>query len=194
MGIFYSALSSQDAFNFYNFGEPVGHCSPGNYAPVITSEPVTSATQDLFYSYQINVDDVDVGDPLTLTAVVKPDWLTFSAAPGQKSGLLTGTPTNSEVGIPANVTLRVEDGKAQVDQVFVINVQNVNDPPVITSTPSEIVAENVPYSYTLTVEDIDPSDVITMTAVSVPTWLTFSWTAGTRIATLTRNTFGCKHG
>jgi len=185
VAIFYSAINDQEAFNYFNYGEPVGHCSPGNFAPVFTTQPVTTATQDILYSYTIQVDDVDVGDPLTLLAVDKPDWLNFISIPGQKSGILTGTPENSDVSLPANVTISLTDGKVQVDQTFVIAIQNVNDAPVITSSPMVTVDEKVPYSYTLTVEDIDPNDVITMTAVSVPQWLTFSWTPGTRVATLT---------
>lgn len=184
VAIFNKAINAIDAMNFYAEGEPEGHCTPGNFAPVITSDPVETATQDQPYSYTFEVDDVDVSDPLTLSAVVKPDWLNFSHTPGQKSGLLSGTPTNSAVGTPQVVKLRVSDGTAQVDQDFEIDVANVNDMPEITSVPSETVDEDVLYTYTLTVEDIDPSDVITMNVVTLPSWMTFDWTAGSRTATL----------
>lgn len=185
LAIFNRAISAQDAMNYYSVGAPVGHCTPGNYAPVITSTPIETATEEVLYSYLFQVEDVDVSDPITLTAVVKPDWLTFSHSPGQKSGLLSGTPTNSDVGVPANVTLRVSDGTVQLDQAFTIDVQNVNDLPVITSVPSDTVDEDVLYSYMLTVEDPDVSDAITMTATTLPGWMTLNWTPGARTATLT---------
>jgi len=184
VAMFNRALYVSDASTYYNMGEPTGHCTPGNYAPIITSTPVTSATQDQPYTYLFEVEDIDVGDPITLSAVEKPDWLTFTHTAGQMSGTLFGTPSNADVAVPANVTLRVSDSKSQVDQPFVITVKNVNDIPVITSEPIDTVDEKAYYTYTLTVEDGDPDDVITMTPVAKPDWLTFNWTAGARTATL----------
>ncbi|EDN65004.1 hypothetical protein BGP_6418 [Beggiatoa sp. PS] len=43
--------------------------------------------------------------------------------------MLSGTPTNSEVG-NHNVILRVTDGTATIDQNFTIIVNGINDAPV----------------------------------------------------------------
>ncbi len=48
------------------------------------------------------------------------------------TGLLSGTPTNAQVGDHA-VVLRVNDGTVDVDQSFTITVANTNDAPTITS-------------------------------------------------------------
>lgn len=182
--IFNRGIQASDASTYYNMGEPTGHCTPGNYAPIILSNPVTEAIQDQVYSYTFEVDEADEGDVLTLSAPVKPDWLTFTFIPGQKTAVLSGTPGNDDVTTAASVTLRVTDGTAIVDQSFVINVANVNDLPEITSIPADTVNEDTYYSYTLTVEDIDPDDVITMTPVAKPDWMTFTWNPGDRTAIL----------
>jgi hypothetical protein len=143
-------------------------CAEGNTAPIFTSAPITAATQDLAYSYKMTYSEID-GDPITKTAPVLPSWLHFNAS----TGMLTGTPTNSNVG-DNNVTLRVSDGNIDVDQTFIVTVANVNDIPVITSTASTSVDEDVAYSYTLVANDVDPGAVLTYSAPVLPTWMAFN--------------------
>ena len=64
-----------------------------NDAPVITSLPVTTVTNQA-YSYQIIAEDVD-GDSLTYTATTKPTWLEINAnldGSATLSGSHKGTP------------------------------------------------------------------------------------------------------
>jgi hypothetical protein len=139
-----------------------------NDPPTFTSIPLTSGTQDLPYSYTATVDDDDVGDVLALSSPTLPAWLTFTPA----TGLLTGTPSNAEVGIHP-VIIRVNDGTVSVDQSFSINVANVNDAPAFTSIPDQTAIQDVPYSYTATGIDIDGDSVI-FSAPTLPAWLTFN--------------------
>ncbi len=184
VAIFNRAVSSSEVSSFYNSGNPTGHCAIGNYAPAITSTPVTSALEDEAYSYTMTAEDPDVTDVLILSAVTKPSWLNFSWTPGQRTAILSGTPGSSAIG-NNNVTLRVSDGQVQKDQTFVINVTSTNHTPVVTSTPIASVNEDAAYSYTITVTDADAGDNIDMTAVSKPSWLTFTHAAGAKTATLT---------
>ena len=183
IGIYTRAVTASEANTFYNNKHPVGHCALGNFAPVITSTPVTASTQDVPYSYVFTVEDVDAGDIIALSAVTKPDWLTFTYTAGQKTATLSGTPLNTNVGNHP-VTLRVSDGHMQIDQAFTIIVANVNDLPVVTSTPNTLVNEDDPYTYTLTVTDADAADLIHMTVNSKPSWLAFDYVDGTKTATL----------
>jgi hypothetical protein len=145
-------------------------CSEGNTAPIITSTAVTAATQDVAYSYTLTYSEID-GDPITRSAPVLPSWLNFNTT----TGVLSGTPANSNVG-DNNVTLRVSDGSTNVDQVFVIAVANVNDPPVITSTPGTSVDEDVAYTYTITATDVDAGATLTFSAPVLPSWMSFNTT------------------
>ncbi|MHA1288601.1 MAG: InlB B-repeat-containing protein, partial [Candidatus Thorarchaeota archaeon] len=92
-----------------------------NNKPSFTSTPVTGATQDELYTYNITATDPDDGDTLEITATTKPAWLTFTDH-GDGTATLTGTPTNAEVGDHA-VELSVEDSGGLTDtQSFTICV------------------------------------------------------------------------
>ena len=150
-----------------------------NDAPTITSTAITTATEDIAYSYTITATDPDVGDVLTFTAPTLPAWLTFNGA----TRILSGTPGQAEVG-SHNVVLRVSDGTVNVNQPFTIVVSNVNDAPVVTTTPDSTVLEDNVYSYTINATDAD-GDGLTYSAPTLPSWLTFN--SGTRVLTGTPN-------
>ena len=177
VAIFNVALTPELITQYYNARNPTGHCAAGNYAPNITSTPVTSATEDTQYAYTFEADDYDLGDLLTLSAQKKPSWLTFSWTTGQRTALLSGTPVNSNVG-DTTVTLRVTDGTITKDQTFTLTVANTNDAPEITSTPVIEVDEGAAYSYTIVATDVDVNDVLTYAATVKPDWLSVNATTG----------------
>jgi hypothetical protein len=142
-------------------------CKKGDVAPVISSTAVTDATQDVAYTYQLTYRTIG-GSPVVLSAPVLPSWLNFNTS----TGILSGTPTNDNVG-DHNVTLQLTSGTITIDQTFVITVANVNDPPVITSTPSTAGAVSELYTYIITATDIDAGTVLTFSAPILPSWLTF---------------------
>ncbi|PIW60180.1 Ig-like domain-containing protein [Shewanella sp. CG12_big_fil_rev_8_21_14_0_65_47_15] len=145
-----------------------------NDAPTISSTAITAATQDAAYSYSFAASDTDVGDVLTLSAVTKPSWLSFNAA----SGVLSGTPSNSDVGSHA-VTLRVSDTDGlTAEQSFSITVTNVNDAPTISSTAITTATQDVAYSYSFVASDSDTGDSLTLSAVTKPSWLSFNAATG----------------
>jgi hypothetical protein len=89
-----------------------------NDAPSIISTPVTSATEDAFYSYDVNASDPDVGDILTFWLDTSPVGMSINSS----SGLIEWTPTNGQIGDHA-VTVRVEDASgASGMQSFLITV------------------------------------------------------------------------
>ncbi|WAL79152.1 putative Ig domain-containing protein [Shewanella sp. DAU305] len=145
-----------------------------NDAPTISSTAITAATQDAAYSYTFAASDTDVGDTLTLSAVTKPSWLSFNAA----TGLLSGTPSNADVGAHP-VTLRVTDTDGlTADQSFSITVTNVNDAPTISSTAITAATQDAAYSYTFAAADTDVGDTLTLSAVTKPSWLNFNAATG----------------
>nr|WP_324258972.1 DUF4347 domain-containing protein [Cellvibrio fontiphilus] len=145
-----------------------------NGAPVINSNAITTATQDVAYSYTFAAVDSDAGDVLTLSAPTLPSWLSFNPA----TGLLSGIPTNANVGSHA-VMLRATDVDGlSVDQSFSITVANVNDAPTITGTPTTSVDQDVAYSFTPTASDVDVGDVLTYSITNRPTWAAFDTATG----------------
>ena len=143
-----------------------------NDAPSFTSSPRTGAIQDVNYRYDITAEDVDLGDALTIEAVILPSWANFSDD-GNGIALLQGVPTNSNLG--ANeVVLKVTDRQgASVEQQITINVDNSNDPPSFTSEAITSVDEDDSYIYNVTTADPDNRDTRTITALSLPSWLSF---------------------
>lgn len=170
---FYSvALSETEVANSYDAAVLGDGPCVFNYAPVITSTPVTEVDQDATYTYNITASDTD-GDDITLSAEVLPSWLDFNYTGGETTATLTGTPDNSNVG-DTTVTIRVSDGEADVDQVFDLTVVNVNDAPEFTSTPVTAALEGTMYNYTVTAEDVDVGDVLTYSVPVLPSWLNFN--------------------
>jgi len=64
-----------------------------------------------------------------------------------------------------------------------IGVENVEEAPVFTSTPVTDATENLDYSYTVTTQDDDHGDTVTLSVDSMPTWLSFDSGAGTLTGT-----------
>ena len=97
---------------------------------------MTAALQDISYTYNITTSDPDAGDTRTISVLTGPAWLNTFTDNGNGTATLTGTPTNANLGLN-NVTLQVTDlAGVTIDQAFVINVDNTNDAPVFTSTPT----------------------------------------------------------
>ncbi|MFO7992284.1 MAG: putative Ig domain-containing protein, partial [Thermoplasmata archaeon] len=121
-----------------------------NDAPTITSEAGTSAVEDEEYVYDVNAKDVD-GDDLHYSLSEKPTGMTIDSS----NGMITWVPTNDQVG-SHSVSVMVSDGNGGTDnQSWDISVSNVNDKPVITSTPVLTAVEDCAYSYTVKATDID---------------------------------------
>ena len=107
-----------------------------NTNPIITSSAITSATEDLVYSYAFTAEDVD-GDSLTLLASPLQGWLNF-VDNDDNTGTLMGIPTNDDVGVNS-VELFASDALVSVEQSFVINVINVNDVPIASNQRIEVI-------------------------------------------------------
>ena len=138
-----------------------------NDAPTITSTAVTTATEDIAYTYTITTEDVD-GDIVTVSATGLPSWLTLSG------NTLSGTPTEGDTGSEITITATDDgDGALTATQIFTIVVIPVNDAPTITSTSVTTATEDIAYTYTITTEDVD-GDVVTVSASGLPSWLTLS--------------------
>ena len=98
-----------------------------NDSPTVLAGSLGFATQNMLYEQQIDYDDMDLihGDKLRFSAVTLPTWLKLTP-----EGLLTGTPSNADVGIHEIVVQATDKGKQSAEQSYVIEVKNVNDAPI----------------------------------------------------------------
>ncbi len=118
-----------------------------NQAPSISGTPASSVTEGSTYSFQPAANDQD-GDSLSFSITNKPVWASFDAT----SGLLSGTPNSSHVGVTANIVIAVSDGQESVSlsgfsiTVIAAPVGGTFD----LATTSYTVAEGAPVSVTIT--------------------------------------------
>ena len=140
-----------------------------NETPRFDSSPVTGAVVGEPYSYLIATSDPN-GDDLAITAPTLPSWLILTDH-HDNTATLEGTPGPGEVG-DHQIELVVTDSLgATGTQAFTLTVSATNTPPEFTSTPVTDGEQDTPYSYTITAEDPDPGDVLTITAPVLPGWL-----------------------
>jgi len=161
-----------------------------NDAPTVeTVIPDASTAEDAAYSYDasVNFTDVDAGDELSFTATLEdgsalPGWLTID----ETTGVLSGTPSNDDVGV-LNVRVTATDlAGASVSDVYQLTVTNENDAPTVeTVIPDASTAEDAAYSYDASVNftDVDAGDELSFTATqedgsALPGWLTIDETTG----------------
>lgn len=187
---FNKALNQAEIDDLYakgSGGNPA--CSPGNSAPIFTSDPVTSVKEDSAYSYLVVAKDMDPGDDLTYSVPggSLPSWLSFN----ETTHILSGTPVNADVGV-SPITIRVTDEEisSPVLQQFNLTVENVNDAPQISSSPVLTVNEEQAYSYDVAADDIDDGDVLTYSLTQKPAWLSINSSTGVISGTAPLNDTG----
>jgi hypothetical protein len=113
-----------------------------NHDPSITSVPVTVSYEDSIYTYNVTANDID-GDNLTFLIIEAPAGMNI----GTRNGNISYLPDNNEVG-QHNITIKAQDlhGGFTV-QRFLLKIINVNDPPILVSTPRITVYQWDLYSY-----------------------------------------------
>ena len=129
--------------------------TPVNDPPVFTSVPITTATEGYVYSYTVQATDIE-GQVVSYYSKELPGWLNFNAG----SRILSGIPMNEHVG-QNSVTISATDGSLETDHTFIIQVQNVNNAPVIVGMTRQIkTSKNTPVGIRL--EDLlveDPDNI-----------------------------------
>lgn len=141
-----------------------------NNGPAFTSTEVTSATQDVAYTYNITTSDADAGDTLSLISGTLPGWLTLTDN-GDGTATLSGTPTNADVTSGSvDVVLTVTDsgaGNLTNTQSFTINLTDVNDTPAVTSG-GIILFQDTTGTVQVSVSDPDTGDTFTYAVSQQP--------------------------
>ncbi|MEL4431905.1 beta strand repeat-containing protein, partial [Shewanella mangrovisoli] len=141
-----------------------------NGAPVINGTPTLTVNQGALYNFAPVATD-SPGDSLTFSINQTISWLTFNSA----TGALSGTPSNQDVGVINGIVISVSDGLLSASlPPFNLSVINVNDAPTISSTALTNATQDAVYSYTLVATDSDVGDSLTLSAVTLPSWLNFN--------------------
>jgi hypothetical protein len=142
---------------------------PPDHRPVVTAVPLTvTVNEGGHVSVTVTASDPD-GDPLaSLTAkgtqnTALPTGATFTVDGSFTSGLFLWDPTLSQAGV-YHIDLEATSvgslgEQISVATVLVINVKNVNQPPVVTAPATQSVNEGSHLSYSVSATDPDGNHV-----------------------------------
>ena len=112
-----------------------------NRAPRISSIPITSATEEQLYAYNVVGEDDDIGtktgDSLSYALIEAPEGMAIDPA----TGLIEWVPTAEQAFATYDITVRVSDIEGEFDlQNFSIFVVDTTAPKItITSTPTGFI-------------------------------------------------------
>ena len=152
---------------------------PAAVTPLISGSPDTTVVAGTKYSFQPGASDSD-GDALTFSVKNLPAWATFDPS----SGLVSGTPSASDVGSYPSITITVADGNAMA-QLAPFNVQvtaptvvtPTNSPPTITGVAATSVQAGAHYAFQPSAADPDKNPLV-FSVSGLPSWASFSTSTG----------------
>jgi hypothetical protein len=158
-----------------------------NDQPLITTIDVLTAVEDTLYQVTYAATDVDhVPQVMTWYMNTSALWLRFNAT----SHVLSGTPTNAEVG-KYWVTIMVSDGRGgSAIHSFNLTVLNLNDRPVFTSLPNLTAIVGRAYTYKAFATDADINDMLEYSLRTAPEGMTIDKTTGSLTWTPTASQYG----
>ncbi|MFC4173382.1 putative Ig domain-containing protein, partial [Microvirga sp. GCM10011540] len=114
------------------------------------------------------------GESLTFSAAGLPSWLTL------ENGVLSGTPSDSDVAGPVTVTVTAKDAAgAEVSDSFTLTVTNTNDAPTVAEEAADQtgkVGQALSLALPATMfadADLDSGDTLTLSAAGLPEGVSF---------------------
>ena len=148
-------------------------------SPSISGTPDTTVVAGTKYSFQPSATDT-AGDALTFSIQNMPAWASFDPS----SGLLTGTPSASNVGSYQSIVISVSDGAGSSQLAsFTIQVTPpatttpTNTPPTISGTPATAVQAGSHYAFQPSAADADKNPLV-FSVTGMPSWASFNTSTG----------------
>ena len=148
-----------------------------NEAPTLVILSATTVNENIDTSSGYTVGtltttDEDAGDSKIYTINGGTDASLFTISGNNL--VLTDGVLDFETQSSYDVTVRITDsGSLTHDQSFTINVNDLNEAPIFSSTAVTSATQNTLYSYTINTNDVD-GDGLTISATTKPIWLSFT--------------------
>lgn len=144
-----------------------------NDAPVLTGEPAATVYTGQRYRFAPVATDAN-GDKLTFSMNKVPTWATFS----KTTGVLTGIPTDADIGSISNLVISVSDGNKKTSlPAFGISISN--PAPAISGTPSSNVRSGFTYRFQPIANDVNkPASGLVFSISGQPEWASFDKSTG----------------
>jgi len=126
-----------------------------NAAPYFTSNAPTTATEAVFYTYNITVADDNVPtQSLTITREIFDTCGGIIVDNGDGTGAYTFTPNENDGGVPCLISLTVTDSMGEkIDQNTIVTVNEDNKAP-LNNAPANVAGDEL----TLITFNINPTD------------------------------------
>ncbi|TMP39132.1 hypothetical protein CWB96_20880 [Pseudoalteromonas citrea] len=130
-----------------------------------------NALEGQAYSYTPEVFNPD-NAALTFSLSIRPAWLNINSSTGR----IFGTPQQADIGENVRFTININrsDSPYKSWKQAQINVENKNNTPIISGTPTINAIINKPYAFRPRVSDADTNDIHTFTIKNKPNWITFN--------------------
>ncbi|WP_042152958.1 Ig-like domain-containing protein, partial [Pseudoalteromonas sp. '520P1 No. 412'] len=147
--------------------------------PKISGTPDKNIAEDTHYEFKpdVSADDKTVIQKISIDN--KPSWATFDP----ETGVLSGTPSNQDVGTTQNIVITLYAKQYDVEyelslEAFNLTVTNVNDTPSIQGTPKSRVFINQLYTFKPDANDSDIGDTLNFSINILPSWASFDEVTG----------------
>jgi len=178
-----SVDDDNDGWDRINFTIVVQNTGDG---PIILTQYLPNATEDIEYSFTMEASDPDVDDPLTWSLDTDESWLDIDS----ESGLLQGTPSNDDVG-EHWLDVRVVDSYGlDATARLIVQVANVNDRPLITTEDVISTMEDLEYQVEYEAIDPDIGNVLAWSLETLARWLNLDESTGVLSGTPTHDYIG----
>jgi hypothetical protein len=144
-----------------------------NDAPVANNDTATT-DEDIAITIDVlsNDTDIDTSDTLVITETNTP----VGGVAIITSNQVLFTP-DAEFNGTASFNYVVSDGSVTDSASVTVTVNNINDAPIISGTPSNSVEQDSVYSFTPTASDAD-GDALTFSISNRPSWASFDTLTG----------------
>lgn len=157
-----------------------------NDAPTLSGTPPAIAYEDSNYSFAPIAIDIDANTTLLFSSQAFPAWLHLDP----QTGVISGVPNYSDVGIKSALRLIISDGIATDTIEFRLEILSVNDAPKI-DTVGSVVNATEDSNFTLDINASDEEgDSITYMARDLPTWASIDSQTGLISGTPTNDHVG----
>jgi hypothetical protein len=125
------------------------------------------------YEFRPNASDPD-GQTPTFSIQNLPRWASFDTS----TGMLSGTPSNTDATVYPSIVISASDGMATSSlSPYSITVVATNSPPSISGAPATSATVGQAYSFIPNASDPD-GQTLTFTIVNKPSWAQFSTATG----------------
>jgi VCBS repeat-containing protein len=138
-----------------------------------------SIAEDAAYQFDASAHfaDIDVGDTGTYSMNGGPASLAIDAS----TGVISGAPTNDELGAHSITVTRTDAGGSTANDTFALTVTNTNDAPIVALTipdGSTDVATAVNFHMATYFDDVDSGDILSYSMSGEPTGLSINASTG----------------